>query len=278
MKKKIQKLSFMENFIKIFNAQELRILPGSIAFSLVMAVVPTLLLGILVCTKCNISIPVIINLLDEIIPKDVSNLLHPIVSSGLENVDISIWYILLGLLLASNGTDSIILASNTLYHVENENYLARRIKALLMIIIVGFVFAFLIIVIAFGNSILKFILSLSAFQNVRNNIYSLFLLLKWPVAIIIIAILVKVIYTIAPNKKIPSKFVNKGVLFTTIGWVLTTAIYSFYTNNIAHYDLFYGSLSSLIVLMLWIYAISYILVIGITINANLYELEQEKSS
>lgn len=276
MKKK--KLNAKENFLKIFNAQELRILPGSIAFSFVMAIVPTLLLGILVCTKCNISIPGIMDLLDEIIPNDVSNLLHPIVSSGLKNIDISIWYILLGLLLASNGTDAIILASNTLYHVENENYLARRIKALLMIIVVGFVFAFLLIVIAFGNNILKFILSLSALQNIKDDIFSLFLLLKWPVAILIIAILVKVIYTIAPNKKIPSKFVNKGVLFTTIGWVITTAIYSFYTNNIAHYDLFYGSLSSLIVLMLWIYVISYILVIGIAINANLYELEEENSS
>ena len=275
MKKRIKKLNAKENFKRIFNTEELRILPGSIAFSLVMAIVPTLLLGILVCSKCHISIPGIIDLLDEIIPKDVASLLHPIVSTGIKNVDISIWYILLGLLLASNGTDAIILASNTLYHVDNENYVARRVKALLMIIIVGFVFAFLLIVVAFGNNILKFILSLSALQNVKDDIYSLFLLLKWPVAILIMAILVKVIYTLAPNKKIPSKYVNKGVLFTTVGWVITTVIYSFYTNNIAHYDLFYGSLSNLIVLMLWIYVISYILVVGIAINANAYELEEE---
>ena len=273
-----KKLNAKENFKRIFNSEELRILPGSIAFSLVMAIVPTLLLGILVCSKCHISIPGIIDLLDEIIPKDVAALLHPIVSSGLKNVDISIWYILLGLLLASNGTDAIILASNTLYHVENESYVARRVKALLMIIVVGIVFAFLLIVVAFGNNILKFILSLSALQNVRDDIFNLFLLLKWPVAILIMAILVKVIYTLAPNKKIPSKYVNKGVLFTTVGWVITTAIYSYYTNNLAHYDLFYGSLSSLIVLMLWIYVIAYILVVGVAINANLYELEEKNSS
>ena len=101
MKKKILKINPKENFKKIFNTEEIRILPGSIAFSLVMAIVPTLLMGILVCTKCNVSIPGIIDLLDEIIPKDVSKLLHPIVSAGVQNVDISIWYILLGLLLAS---------------------------------------------------------------------------------------------------------------------------------------------------------------------------------
>lgn len=278
MIKRITNLNPMENFKKIFNKQELRILPGSIAFSLVMAIVPTILLGMLISSKFNVSIPGIIDLLDEIIPKDVSALLHPIVSAGIKNVDISIWYILLGLLLASNGTDAIILASNALYRTEDENYIARRIKALLMIIVVGIVFAFLLIVIAFGNNILKFILSLSALENVKDNIYSIFILLKWPIAILVIAILVKIIYTLAPNKKIPSKFVNKGVLFTTIGWVIATAIYSFYTNNIAHYDLFYGSLSGLIVLMLWIYVISYILVIGIAINANTYELEEKNRS
>lgn len=278
MIKKISNLNPKENFKKIFKKQELRILPGSIAFSLVMAIVPTLLLGILVCSKCHVSLPGIINLLDEIIPKDVSALLQPIINSGVKNVDVSIWYILLGLLLASNGTDAIILASNALYKIEDEHYVARRVKALLMIIVVGFVFAFLLIVIAFGNNILKFILSLSALANVRDNIYNIFILLKWPIAILSIAILVKIIYTLAPNKKIPSRFVNKGVLFTTVGWVITTAIYSFYTNNIAHYDLFYGSLSSLIVLMLWIYVISYILVIGIAINANVYELEEKKGS
>lgn len=278
MKRRIAKLNPKENFKKIFHNQEIRILPGSIAFSLVMAIVPTLLLGILICTKCHISIPGIIDLLDEIIPKDVSALLTPIINSGMKNVDVSIWYILLGLLLASNGTDAIIMASNTLYHIKDESYIARRIKALLMIVVVGVVFAFLLVVIAFGNNILKFVLSLSALENVRDNIYNVFLLLKWPVAILIMGILVKIIYTLAPDKKIPSRHVNKGVLFTTVGWVITTAIYSFYTNNIAHYDLFYGSLSSLIVLMLWIYVVSYILVIGIAINASHYELEEENRS
>ena len=276
MLKKIAKINPKENFKKIFNKQEIRILPGSIAFSLVLAIIPTILLGILICTKCHVSIPGIINLLDEIIPNDVSNLLHPIVSSGIKNVDISIWYIIIGLILASNGTDAIILASNALYNIEDEHYIARRVKALLMIIIVGIVFAFLLFVVAFGNTILKFILSLKALANVADPIYNAFILLKWPLAVIIIAILIKIIYTIAPNKKIPSKCVNRGVLFTTVGWVITTAIYSFYTNNIAHYDLFYGGLSGIIVLMLWIYVISYILVVGIAINANIYELEEKK--
>ena len=116
------------------------------------------------------------------------------------------------------------------------------------------------------------------FNEIGPKIYNMFLILKWPIAIIVIFILIKVLYTLAPDKKIPSKYVNKGVMFTTIGWVIATSIYSFYATNIANYDLIYGSLSSIMVLLIWVYVMSYILVIGIAINTNIYELETKKDT
>lgn len=278
MKEKIKSFFSMKHFknlFKIISQQDLRILPGSIAFFLVMSIVPALLLAVLICSKMSISIETILDTFNEIIPKDVSNLLTPIITN-IKVDNLSGWYIIFGLILASNGTHSIILASNTLYGVENKGYIYRRIKSLIMIVAVSIVFVFIVFVLGFGNSILKFVLSLNAFKEIGPDIYNTFIVLKWPIAIIIIAILIKVLYTLAPDKKIPSKFVNKGVIFTTIGWVLATALYSYYANNIANYSLIYGSLSSIIVLMIWFYAMAYILVIGIAINTNIYELDEEK--
>lgn len=274
MIKKFLNMKPIKNFINIISKQEMRVLPGSIAFFLVMSIVPALLLGVLICSKVNISLASIIELLDEIIPNDVSNLLNPIVNN-IKIDGLSWWYIILGLILASNGTHSIILASNTLYGIENKGYFYRRIKALIMILVVSLVFVFILFVLAFGNGILKFILELNMFRDIADNVYNVFIILKWPIAIIVIALLIKVIYTIAPDKKIPSKYVNKGVLFTTIGWVLSTALYSYYANNLANYNLIYGSLSSIVVLMIWIYVMAYILVIGIAINTNIYALEEK---
>lgn len=274
MIKKFLNMKPIKNFINIISKQEMRVLPGSIAFFLVMSIVPALLLGVLICSKVNISLASIIELLDEIIPNDVSNLLNPIVNN-IKIDGLSWWYIILGLILASNGTHSIILASNTLYGIENKGYFYRRIKALIMILVVSLVFVFILFVLAFGNGILKFILELNMFRDIADSVYNIFIILKWPIAIIVIALLIKVIYTIAPDKKIPSKYVNKGVLFTTIGWVLSTALYSYYANNLANYNLIYGSLSSIVVLMIWIYVMAYILVIGIAINTNIYALEEK---
>ena len=59
--------------------------------------------------------------------------------------------------------------------------------------------------------------------------------------------------------------------------MIVTAIYSFYANNIANYDIFYGGLSNVIILMMWVYILAYILVLGIAINANSYRLEKNVS-
>ena len=93
-----------------------------------------------------------------------------------------------------------------------------------------------------------------------------------------IFIAIKVIYTIAPNVTIPSKSVNKGALFTTIIWGATTFIYSFYVTHLANYSKFYGNLSNLIILMIWIYWMSYIFVLGMTINNYKLNEELEKTS
>ena len=63
---------------------------------------------------------------------------------------------------------------------------------------------------------------------------------------------------------------NKGALFTTVCWIVTTSIYSYYVSNLANYTLFYGSISGIIAMMIWIYILSYIFVMGIAINTDEY--------
>ena len=75
------------------------------------------------------------------------------------------------------------------------------------------------------------------------------------------------------NKEIPSNTTNKGALFTTICWILATEIFAFYVETFAKYDVFYGSISNILVLLLWIYLLSYIYVLGMVINASDYNGE-----
>ena len=91
---------------------------------------------------------------------------------------------------------------------------------------------------------------------------------KGPVSWLLIFLLIKIIYTLAPDQNVPSSATTKGAIFTTLGFVISTGVYSFYVNHIAHYDILYGGLSHFVVLMLWFYIIAYVIVIAIAINAE----------
>ena len=145
-----------------------------------------------------------------------------------------------------------------------------------MIVILVTLFLFVIVVLAYGNIILKALIDILSLNNISDKIYSLFVILKWPVAMIIMFFAIKLIYVLAPDWKILSKNTTKGALFTTVGWTISTAVFSYYVTHFANYDIFYGSLSNIVILMIWVYVISYILVVGIAINVKEYRDDEVK--
>ena len=184
---------------------------------------------------------------------------------------------IIGFYLISNGSNALIVTSNELFHIQHAPFLKRRTKAFFMIILLMALFIFNVLVLAYGNIIVREIISLNVFENISNQLFSIFILFKWPVAFICIFWMVKLLYSLAPDSPIASKYMNKGALFTTFGWMFTTAGYSYYITNFANYRVFYGGISTIIVMMIWVYMISYIFVLGVAINSTEYEVANKKS-
>ena len=127
---------------------------------------------------------------------------------------------------------------------------------------------FLIIVPVLGGTILNQIKDNDIIEKIKV-IYHIF---KWPFTFFMILTTLKLIYTIAPSKRIASCTTTYGALFTTTCWTIATAIFSYYLKYFADYNVIYGNLSSIIILMMWVYIISYVFVMGIAINSvNLKE-------
>lgn len=261
---------FLKRFIKIATRPEMRILPGNLAFFLVLAFAPLVTLLALIASRFSIDLAAILNSFQNILPNDIIAVLEVFLNNNNASTGHIIIYLLIGFIAASNGAHSIIVASNTLYNIDSGGFLQRRIKSFFLTVLLLVLFIFILIVMVYGNIILKSILSFEIFTNIADNIYNVFLLFKWPVAFLIIYGSIKVLYAAAPDKNIYSRNVTRGALFTSLGWIIITAVYAYYANNLANYSIFYGSLSNLIVLMMWIYIVSYIFVMGIAINVSHY--------
>ena len=268
--KKIKK--FLIDLWHVLRLPEMLILPGNLAFFLILSLAPLISLFGLVASSLSLSTSSITNYVSNFLPKEVIEILLPFIDGSGINIT-NIVLVIIGFFVASNGPDSIITASNFLYKTENKNYIYRRVKAIFMTFWLLLLFVFVLIVLAFGSFILNKLLSFGVLGEFISNNYIIIILIKTVIAFIIIFITIKVIYTIAPDKTIKSKYVNYGALFATFAIIIITTFYSIYVNNIAHYDIIYGGLANIAILMLLIYIISYIIVLGIAINHNYYEIE-----
>ncbi len=250
------------------------ILPGQLAFFFVLSLIPLIALIGSLGDTISISSEYLKDAFSTAVPSDIQNLLSPLTSGKGLNLNMSLFYIT-SFILASNGTHSMIVASNELYKFKNKDYLSRRIKAIIMTIVLVVLLLFMLIVPAFGDKILSIVLE-SANKGIADTTTLIYNILKYPISLILIYFCIKLLYTIAPDSRIKSKSTTGGAIFTTIGWIIATKIYSIYVAKIAVYNIFYGSISNILILLLWVYILAYIFVLGMALNSSAYQKEIEE--
>lgn len=263
-------INWVKKIIAIIRKPEIGVLPGQMSFSLVLSSIPIITLMVYAASLFAFSVDDILNLFSSFIPKNILSILSSYLSHNNFTVGVGIT-LFIAFILASNGPYSMIVASNMLYKVEKTDYLLGRIKALVMTLLLIFLVVFTLVVLSFGSAILNLLFKYGFFLQMKSWILLLYYIIKWPVSLFIIFVAVKLLYTMAPDASIKSKYVNKGAAFTTVSWIVIANIYAYYVANFSRYDIIYGNLSTIIILMIVIYIFSYLFVIGIAINASLYE-------
>ena len=263
---------FIKRVWEILRTHEMAILPGQLAFFLILSIVPILTLIGYGASYFNISIDFVISNLKTVFNENIISLLVPIIEGDSLDFKLVIMFLIM-FYIASKGPSSIIVTANEIYGIKQSSWIKRRIKALIITIILVLLFLFIILVPVLGTKIIN------AFNllHIKTIITSILSIMQGPISWLIIFIFIKTIFTLAPDKHIPSRRINIGAVFTTLGWVIITKIYGYYISNFARYNLYYSGLSNLAVLMLWIYFLSYIFVIGLSLTIDSDELEKTGS-
>lgn len=209
----------------------------------------------------------------ELLPVEVTNIIEGFVkdiatssSQGLLSIAA-----VAGLWTASGGMMVTMRSINAAYGFkEKRSYLKRKLLSLLftvaLLILIVMVFVTLVVGELLGKWIFAFIgnevLFLNLWQYLRFIIPILYM-------IIIFALMYK--YTPSTNRENKIKFKSTlfGSIFSTLGWIIASILFSYYVNNFGNYAVTYGSLGGVIVFLIWLYIISMIIILGGEINATL---------
>lgn len=264
---------YLKKLLNILKKPEMAILPSNIAFNIILAIIPLLTIVVLIASYFSISIDLVANLVSNVMPKQVSDIIIDVISG--KGFDRSVGFFnIIAFIVASNGTYAIINTSNTLYKIRKRDWLKDRISSIVLLFIIIILFVFLLIVPIFGENIIDLMKSAKLLSNYADEAIIIFNIIKWPMTLLIIYLNIKLIYTIAPSKNIKSEETTYGAAFTTIGWTIATIIFKIYINYFARYDIIYGNLAAIIIMMVWMYFLSFIFVLGMAINVSRKE-EQE---
>ncbi|WP_070121314.1 YihY/virulence factor BrkB family protein [Bacillus marinisedimentorum] len=177
---------------------------------------------------------------------------------------------------ASNGMKAFMTSMNKAYDVdETRSFIKKRLIAILLTLgmIIALVVALLLPV--FGNVIMDLVKSIMPMPNQMEIVFSV---LRWVVAIIVMAAILTALYRFAPNKHFKIKHVIPGAIIATVLWQLVSLGFSFYVSNFGSYSETYGSLGGVIVLMLWFFLTGLVLVLGGEINALFHKYKRDRDS
>ncbi len=264
-------------YLDLFFSKEMGILPSGLAFSFFFAVIPIISLLFYFITSINFSVDILQNFLNKTLSPGVVNLLQPVFIESLSFS--SLVTLICGLFVTVNGCSAITIACNTIYNIDNAPYHKRLLKSLLLTVLMLILLCFIVLVPLLGNSFIKLLGTFGNFISENEFLINIiYIMLQVPISLLVIYFLIKLIYMIAPDQNTSSKDVTKGALFTTISWLLLTIIFSYYINNIARYDLVYGNLANIVILLFWFYLLAYVFVIGIVINRDTREAKIEKTN
>ena len=246
---------------------------AAIAFSFFLALFPLILFSFTLIPYLPIEQldTKVLSLLSSTVPPSVYQLIESLVTDivGRSHFGLLSFGFILAFLFATNGFKAIIGAFNTSIHIkEGRTFWQMQWIALVLLVIVSIFTILAIAMMTFYQIFINYFIELGYIQD--NWVYYLIIAGNWIIQVSLIYFTFSFIYFSAPHGKgMRYKLFSAGASFATLLFIISFLLFNYYAANFARYNALYGSIGTLILLMLWIYFIAFILLIGFELNASI---------
>ncbi len=215
---------------------------------------------------------ILLNTLSEIIPAATWDVIETIITDIVSRPRgglLSISFIS-ALFLATNGMMAISTAFNNSYHgIKSRKSFKQRMISFLLVIILSLLMVLAIVLIISGKVLVNYLVD----NDLLRSGFAIWMLIigKWLIVMALIFFAISFIYFLAPSNQKYYRFISAGSTLATTMAALLLIGFDAYVTNFTHYNVLYGSIGTLIVMMVWIYFNSMVLLIGFELNVSIYK-------
>ena len=258
-------INLVIRFTKKIGRDRVRAHAAEAAFFIIMSVFPILMLLLTTLRYTTITSEQIIFTIEELTPFAITNEIQPVVDGIFgQSTALVPWTALVAVWTAGKGILGLSDGLNSIFQIEEtKNYFITRVRCACYTVVMVLALVVSLFILVFGYSIETYLLKkiplLAAYQDELT-------ILPTSVALLILLLLFTVLYTFLPNRRMRFVRQSPGAVFTAVSWGVFSygfAIDLKYAGNMSVLD---GSLTTLIVVMLWLYFCMYLLFIGAEIN------------
>lgn len=254
----------LEDFRRQMNRKNISSFAASTAFFLFLSLVPMLIMLCTIIPFTHLTEENLLNAILEIVPDMLDPLVSNVVSdvydrsAGVLSVAAiaTLWSAGKGVLALTRGLNEVNETE------EKRNYFVLRAVASFYTLVLLLVTLLSLLINVFGNVLLDMI-----FAKVPRTrmLFDFFMNFRFLAVWLILTILFTAIYTYIPNKKMKFGMQIPGAVFSAVVWSIFSWCFSIYVEASGGFTT-YGSLSLIIIIMLWLYFCMYIILIGAQIN------------
>lgn len=214
----------------------------------------------------------LLDLLDDVIPSNIYSMVEStlveIISrpkSGLLSLGF-----LMAIYFSTNGVDAILEGFNQTYHrIEIWPWWKQKIRAFLLMVVMSFLGFISMIFLTSGKFIIN---TLAKFDIIAGNVtFYLLMVVQWLVVVIVLLLSVSTLYYFGQrkDKKEHYRYFSPGSILSTALFIVGGLLLKSYFENFSNYNVLYGSIGSLIILLVWLFYNSLIILIGFELNTSI---------
>lgn len=242
---------------------------GQTAFFIILSFIPFLIVLLTMIKFLPVTGDEAVHTIMGFLPSTIHEFIQTVIDEVFQKTSTTLLSIsiVMALWSASKGFMAIIrglsaIAGNPVI----ENYFWARILSVFYTFIFSLVLLLTLLLLGFGNQIYIFIQS--KFPMLAE---AAFLVISVRTAVLLLALFIYFLflYVAIPRRKTKIRYNMPGAFVSAIGWLGFSYLYSFYIDRLANYSAMYGSLTAIVLCMLWLYACMYIMFIGAEINVFL---------
>ncbi len=253
---------------------------SAIAFSFTLSLFPAILFlfSLIPFIAAQFQMPGIdlsdqvLNILQEGVPGGIYEFIAPTITDIIDNPrgDLVSFGFLFAVYAATSGAVELMNTFNMNYaYSEKRTFLKKRLVAVGLAFLFAFLLIFAVAVLIVGQLVLQLLLEYNLLH--ADFLYYLIVILRYVVAFLVFYIGISYVYYVAPAGHKQWRFFSIGSTVASILVILSTYGFSFYLSNFANYNKLYGSIGTLIALMIWLYLLAWVLLLGFALNASISE-------